>query len=70
MHTYNIMRTTLDLPKELVDEAMKLTGATTKSQMIKDALQAEINRVKRQRLIAKMGTIDLDIELDTHRSRG
>jgi len=64
------MRTTLDLPKKLVDEAMKVTGAATKSQMIKDALQAEINRVKRKRLIARKGTIDLDIDLDTLRGRG
>lgn len=70
MNTYNIMRTTLDLPKKLVDEAMKVTGATTKSQMIKDALQAEINRIKRKRLIAKKGTIDLEIDMDTLRSRG
>jgi Arc/MetJ family transcription regulator len=69
MNTSYIMRTTLDIPKELIDEAMKATGATTKSQLIKDALQAEIDRAKRKRLIAKKGTVDLDIELDTLRDR-
>ncbi len=63
------MRTTLDLPKKLVDEAMKVTGATTKSQMIKDALQAEIDKAKRKRLISRKGTLDLDIDLDTLRNR-
>lgn len=63
------MRTTLDIPEKLIEEAMKATGATTKSQLIKDALQAEIDRVKRKRLIAKKGTIDLDIDLDTLRDR-
>lgn len=58
------MRTTLDIPKELMDEAMKVTGAATKSQLNKDALQAEIDRAKRKRLIARKGTLDLDIDLD------
>lgn len=69
INTLFIMRTTLDIPKELIDEAMKATGAKTKSQLIKDALQAEIDRVKRKRLISKKGTVDLDIELDTLRDR-
>jgi len=63
------MRTTLDIPKKLIDEAMKVTGATTKSQLIKDALQAEIDRIKRKRLITKKGTVDLDIDMDTLRDR-
>lgn len=63
------MRTTLDIPKKLIDEAMKATGATTKSQLIKDALQAKIDLAKRKRLIAKKGTLDLDVDLDTLRDR-
>jgi len=63
------MRTTLDIPKKLIDEAMKVTGATTKSQLIKDALQAEIDRFKRKRLISRKGTLDLDVDLDTLRDR-
>lgn len=67
--TYHIMRTTLDIPKKLIDEAMKVAGAKTKSQLIKDALQAEINRVKRKRLISKKGILDLDTDLDSLRDR-
>lgn len=63
------MRTTLDIPKKLIDEAMEVTGAKTKSQLIKDALKAEINRVKRKRLITRKGTIDLEAELDNLRKR-
>ena len=48
---------------------MKVTGAKTKSQVIKDALQEQINRSKRKKLIALKGTIDLDIDLDTLRDR-
>lgn len=63
------MRTTLDIPEKLIDEAMEVTGAKTKSQLIKDALQAQINQAKRKRLITRKGTIDLDIDLDTLRNR-
>ncbi|MEX0609693.1 MAG: type II toxin-antitoxin system VapB family antitoxin [Balneolaceae bacterium] len=63
------MRTTLDIPKKLMDEAMEATGAKTKSQMIKDALKAQINQAKRKRLIALKGSIDLDLDLDSLRDR-
>jgi len=63
------MRTTLNISEELVKEAMEATGAKTKSQLIRDALIAQIQRVKRQRLISFKGKIDLDIDLDTLRDR-
>jgi hypothetical protein len=63
------MRTTLDIPKELIEEAMKVTGANTKNQLIKDALQEQINRSKRKKLIALKGTVDLNIDLDILRDR-
>lgn len=63
------MRTTLDLPEELIKEAMKLTGAKTKSALIKHALEDQIKQAKRKRLISFKGKIDLDIDLDALRSR-
>jgi len=63
------MRTTLDIPEELIAEAMELTGAKTKSQLIREALEEQILRVKRKRLITLKGTIDLDVDLDTLRGR-
>lgn len=49
----NTMRTTLDIPKKLIDEAMEVIGAKT----------------KRKHLIMLKGTIDLDIDLDKLRDR-
>lgn len=63
------MRTTLDIPEKLIDEAMALTGAKTKSQLIREALEEQILRVKRKRLITLKGTIDLGIDLDVLRGR-
>lgn len=63
------MRTTLDIPEELIAEAMQLSNAKTKSQVIKEALMAQIAKAKRQRLIFYKGKIDLDIDLDATRNR-
>jgi len=48
---------------------MELTGAKTKSQLIKEALEDQIARIKRKRLISYKGTIDLEIDLDKLRKR-
>ena len=63
------MRTTLDIPEELIEEAMKLTGAKTKSQLVKDALLEQIQRVRRKRILAFKGKIDLDVDLELTRDR-
>ncbi len=63
------MRTTLDIPENLLLEAMKVTNAKTKSQVIKEALQAQIAKAKRQRLLSFKGKIDLDIDLNASRKR-
>jgi len=63
------MRTTLEIPEKLIKEAMELTGAKTKSQLIKQALEDQIARIKRKRLITMKGTINLEIDLDRLRER-
>lgn len=63
------MRTTIDIPEELIKEVMKITGATTKSQAIKLALEEKIAVTKRKRLITMKGSIDLDLDLDVLRDR-
>ncbi|MEM6359308.1 MAG: type II toxin-antitoxin system VapB family antitoxin [Bacteroidota bacterium] len=63
------MRTTLDLPQDLVDQALKVTGIKTKSQLIKTALELLIERDKRLKLLSFKGSIDLDIDLDDLRQR-
>lgn len=63
------MRTTLDLPKELIDEAMTITKSKTKTELIKMALLNVINQEKRNGLINFHGMVDLDIDLDILRKR-
>lgn len=59
----------MDIPEKLIEEAMELTGARTKSQLIREALEAQIAGIKRKRLITLKGTVDLGIDLDTLRGR-
>ena len=63
------MRTTLDLPEALMDEAMALTQAKTKTDVIKLALQNLIQREKARGLKDFFGKVDLDVDLDVLRSR-
>jgi Arc/MetJ family transcription regulator len=63
------MRTTLDLPEALIDEAMALTHMKTKTDLIKLALQNLIQREKTKDLKNFFGKVDLDIDMDSMRSR-
>lgn len=63
------MKTTIDLPDELIQEAMIATSSKTKIEAIKKALQAIIEQERRQKLINYKGKIDLDLDLDTLRKR-
>ena len=63
------MRTTLDIPKELIDEAMNITHAKTKTELIKTALLNLIEQDKRNKLLNYHGKIKLDIDLDSLRKR-
>jgi Uncharacterized protein conserved in bacteria (DUF2191). len=40
------MRTTIDIPEELINKAMKVTGKNTKTEVIKDALKNLIQKEK------------------------
>lgn len=63
------MRTTLDLPEKLVEEAMSLTQIPKKTELIKVALQNLIQKEKSKNLKEYFGKIDLDIDLDAMRER-
>jgi hypothetical protein len=63
------MRTTLDLPKDLIDEAMQLTQIKTKTKVIVTALESLIRKSKISELKKFKGTVDLDIDLDVLRGR-
>ncbi len=63
------MRTTLDLPENLLDEAMKLTHTHTKTAVIIKALEELIRKSKLSELKNYRGKIDLDIDLNKLRDR-
>ncbi|MCK5228239.1 MAG: type II toxin-antitoxin system VapB family antitoxin [Desulfobulbaceae bacterium] len=63
------MRTTLDLPENLLKEAMKATHIQTKTKVIITALEDLIRKKKISRLKEFKGKVDIDIDLDTIRGR-
>lgn len=73
MHKLNLwrllMRTTLDLPEELIKEAMKATHIQTKTKVIVTALEELIRKSKISELKKFKGKVDLDIDLNSLRSR-
>ncbi len=63
------MRTTLDLPKDLVEEAMTITKAKTKTEVIKLALENIVRQEQYSKLIKYHGKVDIEIDLDKLRKR-
>jgi Arc/MetJ family transcription regulator len=63
------MRTTLDLPEDLINEAMKATRITTKTKVIITALEDLIRKSKISGLKKFKGTVDLDIDMNAMRGR-
>ncbi len=63
------MRTTLDLPEELLAEAMELTEIPTKTKVIVTALEDLIRKSKITEIKRYKGTIDLDIDVNSLRGR-
>ncbi len=64
------MRTTLNLPEELLTEAMRATHIETKTKVIITALEELISKYTISGLKKFKGKIDLDIDMDSIRSRG
>ncbi len=63
------MRTTLDLPENLLNEAMKITHTSTKTGVIVKALEDLVRKSKISKIKKYRGKIDLDIDLDELRGR-
>jgi Arc/MetJ family transcription regulator len=63
------MRTTLDLPEDLIDEAMKITHISTKTDLIKTALVNLIQKERIKDLKKYYGKIKIDIDLSVLRKR-
>ncbi|UCD85224.1 MAG: DUF2191 domain-containing protein [Deltaproteobacteria bacterium] len=51
------MRTTITLPSELVNELLDLTGAKNKTKAVLGAVEDEIMRKKREKVIDMAGKI-------------
>ncbi len=63
------MRTTLDLPQNLLDEAMEVSHLKTKTALIIAALEDLVRKNRIQGLKNYKGKIDLDMDLDSLRNR-
>ena len=63
------MRTTLDLPEELLIEAMKLSHSKTKTSAIILALKELIQKNRISELKKFKGSVNLDLDLNMIRSR-
>jgi len=63
------MRTTVDLPDKLINEAMSITHISVKTELIKFALENLIQREKIKGLKDYFGQVKLDIDLNSLRKR-
>jgi Arc/MetJ family transcription regulator len=63
------MRTTLDLPEDLIDAAMKAAQIKTKTKVIIVALEDLIRKSMISGLKEFKGKVDLDIDMDAVRGR-
>ena len=63
------MRTTLDLPEKLLEEAMNKTKIKTKTALIIKALEDIIRKTDINELKSFKGKVNLDIDLSVLRKR-
>ncbi len=63
------MRTTIDIPEDLISEAMKVTNSPTKTELIKIALYNIIQQNKIKSIKNYKGKIDLDLDINMLRAR-
>jgi Arc/MetJ family transcription regulator len=63
------MRTTLDVPEELLNEAQRLLQFKSKTDTVIFSLRELIRRKRIQELKEMAGTIRLDVDLDRSRRR-
>ena len=63
------MKTTLNLPEHLLENAMQITHSSTKTLVVTKALEELIKKNKIQKLRAYKGKINLDIDIDHIRDR-
>lgn len=65
----NRMRTTLDLPEDLIKDAQQALGFKSKTDTVVYALAEVVRRQKLKELAGMIGHMHLDIDLDKVRRR-
>jgi Arc/MetJ family transcription regulator len=63
------MRTTLDIPERLIQDAMKVSRIHTKTKVIITALEDLIRKSKISEIKKFKGKIDMDIDMNAVRGR-
>jgi Arc/MetJ family transcription regulator len=63
------MRTTVDLPEDLLEEARRATDSKTMRETLILALEELIKKTQREELRKLAGKIDLDLDLNRSRKR-
>ncbi len=63
------MRTTLDLPEDLIEEARRLLGFKSKTDTVVLSLRELIRRRRLEELKELMGAVRLDVDLPKARRR-
>lgn len=63
------MRTTLDIPESLIEEARRKLGFKSKTDTVVLALQELVRRQRIEELKEMMGSVQLEIDLNRSRRR-
>jgi hypothetical protein len=58
----SLMRSTLDIPEDLIEEARQLLGFTSKTDTVVFSLQELIRRRRIEQLKSLMGAVKLEID--------
>ena len=63
------MRTTVDLPEDLLEEARRLGHFRTKQETLRAGLEEIVRKAHREELRRLAGRIDLDVDLRRSRKK-
>lgn len=66
-HRVRLMRTNIDIDDELMAEAMKVTGLSTKKETVEEALRQLVQDARLRRAIAEMKGMGWEGDLDAMR---
>jgi Arc/MetJ family transcription regulator len=58
------MKTTIDIPDDLMKDAMRITNATTKRDAVVGAMEALVRQDRKREVLAMLGTFENMMTLD------